>query len=1151
MKFNRLLAILLMATGIGTAHADLPYRQHRYDSFMATPPAATEGSRIVFFGNSITNMHNWNEAFGSDPEVVNRGNSGGFVYELIEEVECLTDSKPAKVFIGIGTNDLSSGRSPEQVTADTRTLVRRIQIASPETEINVQSILPRSNDVWYNIQKTIPMVKAMCEEMGVNFIDLTDTMMGVRTATGSNPATTWAPDGLHPSGRGYRAWCEFIKDRVNGVCSYSSGNYHSNLTALSNPSRISQFSLLPVNEGDILFVGDEMVENGEWNELLSLPQIKKRSNGYGHGGISLLGTNGALDLLRVSLTTDASTQKSPAKILIYCGVTELANSTSAATYKGNYQTLIKYIKQVAPSTAIYAVSMLSVNNDNLARQYNAALKEIADADDSVTFIDIYTAMKDNAANSMQGNYVNGRGYVRIANLLAPYLEADGAKAVSLDDFEKYYANRMNRKAVGMVYNRIYSALLDPANFGNGFGQYSADRLTAMTEAAAAIEAALASATVTDSQKDALVKQANDAIGDINLPDGFDGRYYRLTSDRGSASIAISGNVINGVANLSTTVTDGSDVWHFEKRADGDLNIVSLSGKYIQPNSGSTSVSVSVSESQPSMGWKVAKSDYAAGTIVIYGEKGTAKWQLNQQSGGNNIWNWYGTSCPNLSDQGCAYHVTEFTGRYVAPGDDPSEENPLTGWYLIEGATGFESLGSANLMTNVDTEWRQNTTNSYALKYAAESTTHPAKHFIHVTVKDDEKWYFTSANGHGVQENATSTRTSIPSNTVSMNPDGDLWQIGKWTHYTTTDNNWHEFPIVGKSSSSDVRHKVTKVSDETLALYDIWTVEIIGNPASEVINDLTVSLDIEANKGITTVYNGGTYFLTKGTTLKSSDFTFGGNTSAQLSNVPALTIDNKAHTIVADFTSMPATEGKWYTIALHSKASGSNASLAGWVSTAMADGTNILQSADEEYYQNLGGSANYYGVAVSSAPETTAAAKAFFYMTETGTNTSTVRTINGHYVLDNGCATITPTPLQFTPHASEANVYSTTWCIWKENNIGAPVDLIGKFSGNSCYFTIEPADLDAYDVYTVEVKGHEAAANVSSDMAVTLNGVKHYGLASVYDGGAFFVDKGATVTPDMIQAADKPTAVKVTTGKILVSYDDGEVSDLTGITLSES
>ena len=69
-----ILAAAMIIAAMMPAAADLPFRLHRYDAFKATP---TGNSSIVFMGNSITNMHEWREAFGNDPRIVNRGNSGG------------------------------------------------------------------------------------------------------------------------------------------------------------------------------------------------------------------------------------------------------------------------------------------------------------------------------------------------------------------------------------------------------------------------------------------------------------------------------------------------------------------------------------------------------------------------------------------------------------------------------------------------------------------------------------------------------------------------------------------------------------------------------------------------------------------------------------------------------------------------------------------------------------------------------------------------------------------------------------------------------------------------------------------------------------------------------------------------------------------
>ena len=143
MKTNRISALLAAVIIALTALADGPFREHRYDSFKATP---TEPGQIIFAGNSITNMHSWFEAFGSHQEVIGRGNSGGFAYELLDNLESYIDSKPAKFFVMIGTNDISSGQSVDVTARRIQTIVRRVRLESPETYVYVQSILPRSSN---------------------------------------------------------------------------------------------------------------------------------------------------------------------------------------------------------------------------------------------------------------------------------------------------------------------------------------------------------------------------------------------------------------------------------------------------------------------------------------------------------------------------------------------------------------------------------------------------------------------------------------------------------------------------------------------------------------------------------------------------------------------------------------------------------------------------------------------------------------------------------------------------------------------------------------------------------------------------------------------------------------------------------------------
>ena len=106
-KFLFCLLVLFVCTGIGMA--DEPFRQARYDGFKVLQPA--EGS-IVMIGNSITDMHIWNEVFrdkdGKCLPISNRGNSGSYATQQSENLESYLGNKPAKVFMMIGTNDIAT-----------------------------------------------------------------------------------------------------------------------------------------------------------------------------------------------------------------------------------------------------------------------------------------------------------------------------------------------------------------------------------------------------------------------------------------------------------------------------------------------------------------------------------------------------------------------------------------------------------------------------------------------------------------------------------------------------------------------------------------------------------------------------------------------------------------------------------------------------------------------------------------------------------------------------------------------------------------------------------------------------------------------------------------------------------------------------------
>lgn len=88
--------------------------------------------------------------------------------------------------------------------------------------------------------------------------------------------------------------------------------------------------------------------------------------------------------------------------------------------------------------------------------------------------------------------------------------------------------------------------------------------------------------------------------------------------------------------------------------------------------------------------------------------------------------------------------------------------------------------------------------------------------------------------------------------------------GYWDDWNHQDANWNY--IAGSIKYGKARFEFSKVGDTDLAAYDVYTVEFKGD-----ITAGSVLSEIEANKGTKTVYPGGNFFFTKGTSLKGSDF----------------------------------------------------------------------------------------------------------------------------------------------------------------------------------------------------------------------------------------------------------------------------------------
>jgi len=188
------------------------YYYHKKEHFELLPDTENE---IIFLGNSITDNAEWWELF-ENTHVKNRGIGGDDTDGILERLDEVTSSKPDKIFIMIGTNDLAYGKTADHVISNYGLILDRIASSSPNTRVFIQSILPVDDAIHWTrpnteIIKINDILRKMAAERGLIYIDLHTPFSNEEGKL--NPQ--YSIDGLHLNGEGYEVWKSIILKYVN------------------------------------------------------------------------------------------------------------------------------------------------------------------------------------------------------------------------------------------------------------------------------------------------------------------------------------------------------------------------------------------------------------------------------------------------------------------------------------------------------------------------------------------------------------------------------------------------------------------------------------------------------------------------------------------------------------------------------------------------------------------------------------------------------------------------------------------------------------------------------------------------------------------------------------------------------------------------
>lgn len=697
---KRLLFSLLACLCMLGAWADKPFRNHRYDSFKVLPPS--EGC-ILFIGNSITDMHCWPEAFktstGEYLPIVNRGNSGTVSIEQSDNLESYLVNKPKKIFMMIGTNDIGSGVTPEQVLANVNSMVKRIHLRYPDVKIYLYSILNNSTgnrrpEDWLKANELFKAYAA--ENENVTYIDLYDKLTKVATEN------DWSYDHLHLTAGAYRVWCETICQYLQEGEDYTvSTVYPENSidvqqnggTGGSTGMRGTYFSMMPISTQDVLVFGDEMVKNGEWQELLGNVNVKNRGTGWGYGGDITTTT-----AMVKATYAETGVRKDNAKaIFLYTGTADCNGTTDMETVKASYKALVDMIAEKSPSSVLYLMSLCPTDNATTNTDRISVLNEyartLADGNEKIRYVDIYTVLVDNGVVNTRyfypGNYLGGLGYVKVAAVMKETLLADFPEdtynVISEEEAQKLISKADMRNSLSQAMSKML--LLD---WGTGVGQYSTTAKeqvdTKLREASTTLAG---TAPVTQAQVDAFVAETKSIIStSLIYPTAStedNEHWYQISSLRSNGLFFTAGEAAAGVAGLADDAIYATSMWKFVNRGDDTYDVVNREfGSYLSPVA-NYNTQIQTATAQPSAGWTLSYGDNMGYFILSSGEV-----QVNQTGSAQSfkIYNWSNSNSKGTdrADAGCQLKIQEAPEPEERP-EPETPENPASIVYTIDKANG--------------------------------------------------------------------------------------------------------------------------------------------------------------------------------------------------------------------------------------------------------------------------------------------------------------------------------------------------------------------------------------------------------------------------------------------------------------------------------
>jgi lysophospholipase L1-like esterase len=170
---------------------------------------------VLFIGSSGFRLWKTLAQDFPDYKVINRGFGGSQAADSVYFADRIViPYKPRLIVFRAGGNDLTAGKTPEQVAADYKAFVAKVRSKLPDTRIAILSITP-SIARWKNFDretKANQLIKAIVAEgKNLAYIDAVGAMLG---PDGKPRPELYAKDRLHNSPEGYKLWTSIIEPHL-------------------------------------------------------------------------------------------------------------------------------------------------------------------------------------------------------------------------------------------------------------------------------------------------------------------------------------------------------------------------------------------------------------------------------------------------------------------------------------------------------------------------------------------------------------------------------------------------------------------------------------------------------------------------------------------------------------------------------------------------------------------------------------------------------------------------------------------------------------------------------------------------------------------------------------------------------------------------